>query len=183
MSEDEKVISTQTLRNAVNLALEQKSSRALAREIGISPTGLKKFAEGSGELYWPTRRRMQAWYREFRKTLPQAPDPAVVAAAVDVLLGGMPVELQREPRDELSDILGKAYAGLEGGALAAAVPLWPGARTLRQSARQAPAASAQAPAQPSRVYLVGTTAQTPFLLADLPPGAAVFTLPGSMPRA
>lgn len=180
MSKDEKV-TTQTLRNAVNLALEHKSLRTVAREIGISAAGLKKFAEGSSDIYGPTRRRMLPWYRLFRETLPQAPEPGAVAAAVDVLLSDMPAELQGDTRAELGAILVEAYAGFVRGTEAAAVPPRP-ARSARRTSGPAPAA-ATAPAQPSRVYLLVTMDHAAFPLLDLPPGATVLNLPGPMPRA
>lgn len=49
------------LQRVVALRVEAKSLRGVAREIGMSPTGLKRFLQGTTP-YSPTLRRLRRWY-------------------------------------------------------------------------------------------------------------------------
>jgi hypothetical protein len=48
------------LRAAVTAAVEESSLRGVAREVGLSPTGLSKFLAGS-RPYQRTRRKLERW--------------------------------------------------------------------------------------------------------------------------
>src|SRR5215212_7633430 len=54
-------------RNAVRSYLGRVSLREAAREIGMSPTGLRKFADG-GEPYAPTVHKLREWMQRRRDT-------------------------------------------------------------------------------------------------------------------
>src|SRR3954464_6897027 len=49
------------LRSAAAARVQNTSLRGVAREIGMSPTGLKKFLFGTAP-YSPTLRRLRKWY-------------------------------------------------------------------------------------------------------------------------
>src|SRR3954462_11299295 len=51
----------QHLREMAAARVEHTSLRGVAREIGMSPTGLKKFLMGTAP-YSPTLRRLRKWY-------------------------------------------------------------------------------------------------------------------------
>lgn len=71
------------LRNAAALAVEQSSLRSVSREIGLSPTGLKKFLNGTNP-YSPTLRRLRRWNEERMIGLPNL-DPTLIAISLDLL--------------------------------------------------------------------------------------------------
>jgi hypothetical protein len=52
------------LRETAASRVENTSLRSVAREIGMSPTGLKKFLMGTAP-YSPTLRRLRNWYVQF----------------------------------------------------------------------------------------------------------------------
>src|SRR5881628_1948936 len=49
------------LRESVSAAVEASSLREVARDIGMSPSGLRKFLTGS-QAYSATRRKLERWY-------------------------------------------------------------------------------------------------------------------------
>ncbi|HLM67397.1 MAG TPA: hypothetical protein VK358_07715, partial [Longimicrobium sp.] len=52
------------LRETAQARVENTSLRSVAREIGMSPTGLKKFLQGTAP-YSPTLRRLRNWYVQY----------------------------------------------------------------------------------------------------------------------
>ena len=81
------------IREAARLAVETQSLRAVAREIKLSPMGLRNFLDGR-EPYSATRRKLNAWFVEHAATRPEYDEPAV-RASLAVLLEGIP-EAQRD---------------------------------------------------------------------------------------
>jgi hypothetical protein len=61
MSEKPKAEQVETLRAAAAKRMEATSLRQAAREIGMSPSGLHKFINGT-DPYEPTLHRLRAWY-------------------------------------------------------------------------------------------------------------------------
>lgn len=52
------------IRNALRFAIERKSLRAVAAQVGMSPTGLQEFVDGANP-YGKTRAKVRTWfYRE-----------------------------------------------------------------------------------------------------------------------
>lgn len=52
------------IRNALRLAIERTSLRGVAAQVGMSPTGLQEFVDGSSP-YGKTRAKVRTWfYRE-----------------------------------------------------------------------------------------------------------------------
>jgi transcriptional regulator with XRE-family HTH domain len=58
---DPRTATIRHLRETAQARVENTSLRSVAREIGMSPTGLKKFLQGTAP-YSPTLRRLRNWY-------------------------------------------------------------------------------------------------------------------------
>ena len=100
--------SIEHLRSAAAARVEHTALRGVAREIGMSPTGLKKFLLGTAP-YSPTLRRLRKWYIH-HAALPTgevAYDDA--SAAIAVLTHDLPGEPRREAADCVLDCLGRGY--------------------------------------------------------------------------
>jgi hypothetical protein len=98
----------QHLRAMAAARVEQTSLRGVAREIGMSPTGLKKFLLGTAP-YSPTLRRLRKWYIHHAalSTGEVAYDDA--SAAIAVLTHDLPGEPRRETADCVLDCVGRGY--------------------------------------------------------------------------
>ncbi len=59
------------IRTALRRHLDAVSLRQAAREVGMSPTGLSKFLEGS-EPYMPTVMKLRAWHAAHSAGAPPA---------------------------------------------------------------------------------------------------------------
>ena len=98
----------QHLREMAAARVESTSLRGVAREIGMSPTGLKKFLNGTAP-YSPTLRRLRKWYVH-HAALPAgevAYDDA--CAALAVLTHDLPGNPRRETAGCVLDCLGRGY--------------------------------------------------------------------------
>src|SRR6202008_3721345 len=96
------------LRAAAAARVGQTSLRGVAREIGMSPTGLKKFLFGTAP-YSPTVRRLRKWYIRHAAvpTGKVAYDDA--CAAIAVLTHDLPGTPRRETADCVLDCLARGY--------------------------------------------------------------------------
>ncbi len=90
----------QHLREMAAARVENTSLRGVAREIGMSPTGLKKFLLGTAP-YSPTLRRLRKWYLQ-HASLPTGEVSYQDASAALVVFTH---DLQPEPRREASDCI------------------------------------------------------------------------------
>ena len=113
------------LRAAVEAGVERSSLRAVAREVGLSPTGLGKFLAGS-RPYPSTRRKLERWAAS-----PGAAGGAGLGGgrAMHVLRGllqDLPPAAQAAAEERMLAALEAVYAAGAGGA-----PEW--LRTLRGS--------------------------------------------------
>src|ERR1700745_791520 len=88
------------LRDMAAARVERTSLRGVAREIGMSPTGLKKFLMGTSP-YSPTLRRLRKWYLQ-HAALPTGEGAYHDASPALVVLTH---DLQPEPRREAADCL------------------------------------------------------------------------------
>ena len=77
------------LRETARLRVQAKSLRKAAKEIGLSPTGLQGFLDGS-EPYAPTIQKLLEWYvqEEVRKAIQLSPETA--EAALTLLVRHLP---------------------------------------------------------------------------------------------
>jgi hypothetical protein len=93
------------LREAVAARAEATSLRRVAREIGVSPSGLHYFLRG-GSPYSPTRHKLERWY------VREAPAPyeGLSAGAVRALLSAMVQDLPPSARRPAMDAILAATA-------------------------------------------------------------------------
>lgn len=107
------------LREAVDRGVAQSSLRATAREVGMSPTGLRKFLEGA-EPYSATRRKLERWYvREMAQGYVGSLTPSAAESAVEILLHDVTPGHRSEGRRRLIDALREVYGANEPSWLAA----------------------------------------------------------------
>jgi len=64
------------IRNALRAAIERKTLRAVAIQVGMSPTGLREFVAGS-RPYGKTREKVRAWFYRAAEMNALSPDDAV----------------------------------------------------------------------------------------------------------
>ncbi|HEX6751703.1 MAG TPA: hypothetical protein VF092_30700 [Longimicrobium sp.] len=96
------------LREMAANRVENTSLRGVAREIGMSPTGLKKFLMGTAP-YSPTLRRLRKWYLQYA-ALPTAElTYQEASAALLVLTHDLSPEPRREASDGVLDSVAQGY--------------------------------------------------------------------------
>ncbi|HEV7587642.1 MAG TPA: hypothetical protein VGO40_05890 [Longimicrobium sp.] len=100
----------QHLRAMAASRVQQTSLRGVAREIGMSPTGLKKFLVGTSP-YAPTLRRLRKWYLHHAALPTGGVEYEDASAAIAVLTHDLPGEPRRETADCVLDCLGRGYDG------------------------------------------------------------------------
>ncbi|HET7462081.1 MAG TPA: hypothetical protein VFJ82_12570 [Longimicrobium sp.] len=98
----------QHLRDMAAARVERTSLRGVAREIGMSPTGLKKFLLGTAP-YSPTLRRLRKWYLQHAALPTGEVSYHDASAALVVLIHDLRPEPRRQASDCLLDCLGSAY--------------------------------------------------------------------------
>jgi hypothetical protein len=87
--------SVDRLRDAVALRVQATSLRSVARQVGMSPSGLDKFLNG-GTPYAKSRRKLFDWLQRERKNLPSGLTADGMAAALGALVRDLAPE-RREP--------------------------------------------------------------------------------------
>jgi hypothetical protein len=96
--------SLETLREAARLFVDATSLRQAARDIGMSPTGLRGFLDGA-DPYVKTARKLAEWY--VREAGRQNADlsPQTAAAALDLLTKHLPIRRRDAAAAELVEVL------------------------------------------------------------------------------
>lgn len=99
------------VREAVERAVATDGLRPVAREVGMSPSGLQKFL-GGGRPYATTWRKLRDWHE---KVDPSPPAPAAADMMLGPLLGDFPPSRRDTLRRELVQLLRSAYrrSGIE----------------------------------------------------------------------
>lgn len=97
--------SVRRLREAAAARVEASSLRQVAREIGMSPTGLRGFLDGA-EPYTPTQRKLEQWYTTAGGG---NVNPESARTALEVLLRGLPPAERPDALMELCDTLEEIY--------------------------------------------------------------------------
>lgn len=106
------------LRDVVAERVEAESLRRVAREVGMSPSGLQKFLDGATP-YSATRRKLERWYVREAARYGEGAGRATALAALHVLGQDLP---PAERRRVLSDIVDRLEAGYR--ASRRAPPAW-----------------------------------------------------------
>lgn len=96
------------LRRAVASRATATSQRQVAREIGLSPRGLRKFLDGA-KPHTATRVKLERWYVRAALDLPGSIPVTAARAALQVLLGDLPSRRKRAAADRLLDIVEEAH--------------------------------------------------------------------------
>ena len=96
------------LRASAAEAVHRISLRAVARQIGMSPTGLKKFLAGTAP-YSPTLRRLRKWYVQHAAVPTGQVTYEDASAAIAVLTLDFPSDPRREAAEHVLDCLARGY--------------------------------------------------------------------------
>ena len=99
-------VSITTLRRAVEGSVSATSLRQVAREVGMSPSGLRKFLS-SASPYSATRRKLERWY--VRRG--SAPDVHSALAALEVLVLDLPPAERIRAIEQIVDGLERSRTG------------------------------------------------------------------------
>lgn len=101
----------EVLRRAAHQRVEDTSLRGTGREIGLSPTGLKKFLLGTAP-YSPTLRRLRTWYVRHAAELGDRSASLTqedAVAALKVLTNGFDAATGRVLAVQVTEALRSAY--------------------------------------------------------------------------
>lgn len=96
------------MREALATRVEATSLRSVAREVGMSPTGLQKVL-GGADSYSRTRRKLERWYVREASRYGGGLDAAAVSAALRVAVQDLPPDRRSETLDRLVSDLESAY--------------------------------------------------------------------------
>lgn len=96
------------LRKAVAARVHADSLRAVARDVGMSPSGLQKFLQGSSP-YSATRQRLERWYVRESATYRSAITEESARAALGMLLRDLPLRQRGMALRRMLDALEQAY--------------------------------------------------------------------------
>lgn len=111
-------IDLDTLREAAREAVDASSLRAVAREIGMSPTGLDRILKGS-QPYRAITRKLNDWYLRTMRVRGQRLGPETAREVLSLLTDHLPPDERGGAMEEVLEALRSrtARAG-------AAVPPW-----------------------------------------------------------
>lgn len=105
---DTRTLSIRHLREAAAKRVENTSLRSVAREVGMSPTGLKKFLLGTAP-YLPTVRRLRNWYVRYAAVQGSDVETEDASAALAVLMHDLGSGARRDAAVFMLDALGSGY--------------------------------------------------------------------------
>jgi len=97
------------LRAAAKRAVDETSLRKVAKDVGLSPMGLSLFLTGETEQpYPPTMRKLEEWYaRDAARS--RGTDSETAAAALFLLVSGLPQERSEAARQSILEVLRENY--------------------------------------------------------------------------
>lgn len=105
---DPRTASIKHLRESAAARVENTSLRSVAREIGMSPTGLKKFLQGTAP-YSPTLRRLRSWYVQYAALPSGAVGVEDATAALSVLIHDISPDPKRDTATCVLDCVARGY--------------------------------------------------------------------------
>ena len=97
------------MRTAVVERVERTSLRSVAREVGMSPTGLKKFLDGNMP-YAKTIQRLRRWYLQHAADARQEISEEDAFAALRVLMHDLPASVQAQTIESMLQCMEQSYA-------------------------------------------------------------------------
>ncbi|HEX8245590.1 MAG TPA: hypothetical protein VF541_18910, partial [Longimicrobium sp.] len=103
--------SVETLRDAATCAAAARSTRAIAREVGLTPPALGRFTAGLTRPHPSTVRLLRRWY--VRGAADAEMSPEIPRAALRVLLEGLPERLKGLAGARMADAV-RGVVGEEG---------------------------------------------------------------------
>lgn len=119
MASGEPRVPVSVLRQAAREAMERTSSRAVARDVDMSPLGLREFIAGA-EPRSATIRKLTAWYIRQREHGGDAPlDVDTADASIALLLQHIPSQHRVKVRAALLDLIES-----KGHQVGATPPAW-----------------------------------------------------------
>lgn len=92
-----------TLRTTLGERVQRSSLRRIARQVGMSPSGLSKFLQGAAP-YEKTRLKMVAWSAR----LQAGDERSAEDVLIDELVSSLPESGQEETREALVRVLNRA---------------------------------------------------------------------------
>ena len=99
-------MSVDTLRRAVAGSVSATSLRQVARDVGMSPTGLRKFLLGTTP-YSATRKKLERWY--VRRG--GAPNIHSALSALEILVQDLPPSERLRAMEGILTVLGHSMSG------------------------------------------------------------------------
>lgn len=96
------------MREAVMERVERTSLRTAAREIGMSPSGLKKFLDGNMP-YTKTIHRLRRWYLQHAAQAREELSDEDAYAALRVLVYDLPASIQAQTVDAMLHCMEQSY--------------------------------------------------------------------------
>ena len=106
---DPRTATIRHMREAAAARVENTSLRSVAREIGMSPTGLKKFLQGTAP-YSPTLRRLRNWYVTYAAVQAGEVLTQDATAALAVLVHDLSPDPRRTAASCVLDCVSRGYA-------------------------------------------------------------------------
>ncbi|HET7228839.1 MAG TPA: hypothetical protein VFJ16_02420 [Longimicrobium sp.] len=100
--------SLERLRETVALRVQATSLRAVARQVGMSPSGLEKFLSG-GTPYSRSRQKLQDWWEREGSRPRNEVSPEGIEVAVGALVRDLPPEFRAEAVQRLIAALRDVY--------------------------------------------------------------------------
>lgn len=110
--------SLERMRETVALRVQVTSLRAVARQVGMSPSGLEKFLSG-GTPYARSRQKLQDWWEREGSRPRSEVSPEGIEVAVGALVRDLPPEFRAEAVQRLIAALREVYREQD-----AAFPPW-----------------------------------------------------------
>lgn len=105
---DARTASIRHMREVAAARVDNTSLRKVATEIGMSPTGLRKFLDGTTP-YAPTVRRLRDWYVRYAAAQQSDVEPVAAAAAVAVLTHDLSSHSRRDAALNVLEAVGSGY--------------------------------------------------------------------------
>src|SRR4051812_39524691 len=85
---DDREAELDRIRETLRICIDRSTLRAVAVQVGMSPTGLQEFVRGGAKAYGPTREKVRAWF--YRRAGMDALTPSDAAVVLRRLVVTLP---------------------------------------------------------------------------------------------